>query len=289
MTPNLNDMMVFLAVVETKSFSAAARELGRTRSAISQSVSRLETDIGTRLLYRNTRSLNLTEAGTHFAAHCREIKRSHDSAINEIHENSANPSGLLTITAPHALSVAVLVPVIKSFLADNPTMTARLFADDAHVDLIESSIDLAVRAGETSTQGARVSRVGCIGVSLYASQAYVDSRGGMPIDLHDLEDWDHITNDWQGSPVCYTFDCGTEISVTPRFRCNAYPSIAEATVQSLGVARLGDLAVKSSNGTDDLVAIAPLAEIPIYTVHQFESRPPKKVRLFIDALRERLS
>jgi len=289
MTPNLNDMMVFLAVVETQSFSAAARHIGRTRSAVSQSVTRLECDLGARLLYRNTRSLNLTEAGTHFAAHCREIKRSHDTAINEIHENSGSPSGQISVTAPHGLSLALIVPVMKGFLADNPTMTVRLLSDDAHIDLIESSIDLAVRTGATSTQSARTSKIGTLKVSLYASKSYVAARGGAPADPAELEHWDHIVNDWQGSPIRYSFQGGAGFSVTPRVHCNAYPSIIEATRQSLGVARLADLFVRSSRLKDELVAVAPLTVTPIYAVHQFESKPPRKVTLFIDALREHLS
>lgn len=289
MTPNLNDMMVFLAVVETHSFSEAARQLGRTRSAVSQSVTRLESDISARLLYRNTRSLNLTEAGAQFAVHCREIKRTHDSAISEIHENAGSLSGQISLTAPHALCSALVVPAMKIYLAENPNMTVRLFADDAHIDLIEWSVDLAVRAGEASTQSARVSKLGVVGVSLYASRAYLDSRGGPPDDLAELADWDHIVNDWQGLPIRYVLGDGTEFSIQPRFRCNAYPSIIEATFQSLGVARLADHAVRASHLSDELVAITPLTETPIYTVHQFESRPPKKVKLFIDALHAHLS
>ncbi len=289
MTPNLNDMMVFLAVVDTQSFTEAARRLGRTRSAVSQSVSRLESDISTRLLYRNTRSLNLTEAGARFAAHCREIRRTHDSAISEIRESSDRPSGQITVTAPHALCNALLVPAMKSFLAENTNMRVRLFADDAHIDLIEASVDLAVRAGTAASQSARISKLGSLNVSLYASRAYLDSRGGIPDDPAALAQWDHIVNDWQGSPIRYRLHDGTEFSVLPRVRCNAFPSIIEATRQSLGVARLADLAVRASHMADELVAIMPLTETPVYTMHQFESRPPQKVKLFIDALRQHLS
>ena len=150
-------MQVFLAVVEARTFTAAAERLGRTKSAVSQAVSRLENDTGERLLYRSTRSLSLTEAGTQFYAHCRDIRDTYDKALLAI---KAKPSGTLSVTAPHAICKSVVDPAIAKFIELYPDIGVRLLADDSPVDLIESQVDIAIRVGDLAQKSTKVSKFG---------------------------------------------------------------------------------------------------------------------------------
>lgn len=288
MTPNLPDMLVFLDVVEARSFTAAAARLGRTKSAVSQAVGRLEQDVGARLLHRSTRSLSLTEAGTRLLARCREIRQTYEEAVADFATDRDDPTGLLTVTAPHPLCAPVLVPTVDRFLRDHGSMRVRLIAEDTPMNLIEAGVDLAVRVGEPRQQSARIARLGTMGESLYASRGYVAARGGPPDDLRDLAAWDHIANEWQGSPITYGLVAGPLLRVEPRLRSNAFPALLDLTAAGLGVARLPDAAARDRVRAGTLVALAAIGRSPIYALHHFDRHPPPKVRRFVALLRAAL-
>lgn len=287
MKPNLEDMRVFLEVVEARSFTAAAERLGRTKSAVSQAVTRLEDDLGTRLLYRSTRSLSLTDAGTRFLAHCRDIRNAYDTALADI-KTEADPSGILSLTAPNALCGPVIVPLIGRFVKLYPDISVRLQADDSPMDLIESQIDLAVRVGEPDIQSARVSKLGVLHESLYASPDCIAAHGGPPAELAGMADWDHIANEWQGVPVKYRTADGAAIRVTPRIRCNSLHDILRLAEMGAGIARLPDTAAAESVARGSLVRLFGVGSAPVHSMHLFERKPPARVRIFVQMMRDSL-
>ena len=285
MKPGLEDMQVFLAVVEARTFTAAAERLGRTKSAVSQAVSRLENDTGERLLYRSTRSLSLTEAGTQFYAHCRDIRDTYDKALLAI---KAKPSGTLSVTAPHAICKSVVDPAIAKFVELYPDIAVRLLADDSPMDLIESQVDIAIRVGDLALQSAKVSKLGMLYESLYASPEYIAAQGGIPDDLADIGGWGHIANDWQGVPVRYDLPNGETLRINPRIRCNSLYDIVRLAKMGVGVARFPDMTVSSHVTGGSLTRICEISAAPVHYMHLFSKRPPAKVQKFIKLLRNEL-
>lgn len=287
MKPSYEDMMVFLTVADVRSFTAAANRMGRTKSAISQSVNRLESDLGMRLLHRSTRSLSLTEAGARLLPYCQDIAESYQSAQNEMAQTNAAPVGTLTVTAPHSLCASYIVPAITAFREKVPNVHVRLLADDASIDLIESQVDVAIRIGAPKLQTQTVSKIGSLKESLYASAFYIELKGGIPKDIVEIQDWNHLANDWQGSPVRYDME-GTiqQIRVVPHIRCtNAHDVLALAR-EHQGVARLVDMLAAPSVDNSILQRLCALPESPIYMLHHYGKTPPASVRVFRDALRE---
>ncbi|MFA0813835.1 LysR family transcriptional regulator [Microbulbifer epialgicus] len=289
MKPSLEDMQVFVAVVESRSFTTAADHLARTKSAVSQAVTRLESDLGTRLLYRSTRSLSLTEAGTHFYTHCREIRDIYDTALSDIKRSSEEISGTLTITTPLALCGPVIVPTISKLRALHPQLCVRLLADDSPMDLIESQIDLAIRVGSLDMQSAKVSKLGVLRESLYASPRYIDEKGGIPEDLMELLHWDHIANDWQGIPVLYDLTKDVKLRVMPKIRCNSLHDIIQLTELGAGLARLPDITTTQGVNSGLLEKVMLVASTPIHYMHHYSITPPAKVQKFIQILRDTLN
>ncbi|WP_226645939.1 LysR family transcriptional regulator [Microbulbifer variabilis] len=289
MKPSLEDMQIFLAVVEARSFTAAADKLVRTKSAISQAVTRLEEDLGTRLLYRSTRSLSLTETGTQFYAHCREIRDIYNNALADLKSSNKELSGMLTITAPHALCEPVIVPAIRQLNEQHPQLGVRLLADDVQMNLIDAQVDLAVRVGNLDMQSAKVSKLGILRESLYASRGYIEQQGGVPEDLTELLKWQHIINDWQGTPVKYQLDSKKEIRVIPKIRCNSLHDILQMTTIGLGIARLPDIIAAKLVREGLLRHLATVASTPVHYMHLFSKRPPPKVQHFTKILRTLMS
>ncbi len=288
MIPNPVDMMMFLEVAETRSFTGAAARLGKTTSAVSQAVARLERDLDCRLLYRTTRALSLTDAGALALSHCREIKNTYEAAASELRTKEANPSGTLSVTAPHALCGPLIVPALKKLCDDHSGLRARVIADDAPIDLVERQIDLSVRVGTPGGATARMSRIGTLNEGLYASPAYIAERGGRPQSFQDLEGWDHIANEWQGSRVTLTGPSTNSIRVSPRIQCNTVHDVLNFAEAAMGVALLPEIVAATAVSQGRLICLFSISATPIFAVHQFEGRAPAKVTQAVKALKQTL-
>src|SRR5471032_5675 len=133
----LKEMAIFAQVVDSGGFSAAARQLDLTTSAVSRHVSRLEAHMGGRLLQRTTRSLSLTELGAQVHAACARML----STAREIHalagSYSARPNGVIRVTAPVVFGQTWLAPLLPAFLDRYPDVDVRLTLVDRNIDLIE--------------------------------------------------------------------------------------------------------------------------------------------------------
>lgn len=154
---NLPDMAMFARVVEAGSFSAAARQVGVSPSAVSRQVARLEALLRVRLLERTTRKLRLTEAGEAAYASCqqllaaaREVMALSDSGLAD---KAAQPSGLLRVSCPKAIARHLIHPLVAGFLAQYPQVDVQLIVTDRTVDLYQEAIDLAIRVGDTPPPG----------------------------------------------------------------------------------------------------------------------------------------
>ena len=143
----ISHMKLFINVVEEGSFSAAARSLGLTPSAVSRQISQLEEDLGGRLFQRTTRRQNLTEAGEIYFQHVVRIVEDMQVAQKAVKSLTGAPSGTLRITAEADFAIAFIEPVIKEFLERYPDIQISLDLSASYNDLITDNFDLAIRVG----------------------------------------------------------------------------------------------------------------------------------------------
>lgn len=173
----LKEMAIFAQVVDSGGFSAAARQLGLSTSAVSRHVSRLETYIGGRLLQRTTRSVSLTELGEQVHVACVRMV----NTAREIHalagSYSARPNGVVRISAPVVLGQLWLAPLLPAFLDRYPEVDVRLSLVDRNVDLIEEGIDLAIRISADLAPGLAARPLGPMRYVLVASPQYLAAHG----------------------------------------------------------------------------------------------------------------
>lgn len=289
MNPNPADMLVFVTVAEQKSFTAAANILGKTTSAVSQTIARLEQALDTQLFYRTTRSISLTEEGQRALTLFTDMRDAYDAATTEMASSKSNPEGTFSVTAPHALSESIMVPALSEYSAQFPGVNIRLISEDHPLNIIERRIDLSVRVGNPTAQNARISKVGMLEEQLYASPEYIVSKGGMPSSIAILWDWDHVANEWQGSPIKITAETGEKIRVTPKFQCTSTSDVLRFSMGGLGVALLPETVAKQAVQEGKLEALFPISITPIYAVHHYEKGLPAKVSEFIQILRQKLS
>jgi molybdenum-dependent DNA-binding transcriptional regulator ModE len=141
------DLRTFAAVVDSGSITAAAEQLGLTASAVSRSLAKLEEKLGTTLLNRTTRRMQLTEEGTLFLDGARHILGQMDDLEERLALRRQKPSGRLRINAASPLMLHAVVPHIDAFRQRYPDIELQLNSNDLNIDLLEQSTDIAIRIG----------------------------------------------------------------------------------------------------------------------------------------------
>jgi DNA-binding transcriptional LysR family regulator len=146
-------MAIFVKVVETGSFSEAARQLGSSPSAVSRSISRLEKALATRLLQRTTRKLRLSDGGEEVFKRCQEMVNAARSVMEISGQFTDEPEGVVRLSVPKAVGRIVIHPHIPEFLRRYPKVDVELLLEDRQVDLIDDHVDLAIRITDRPPAG----------------------------------------------------------------------------------------------------------------------------------------
>jgi DNA-binding transcriptional LysR family regulator len=170
-------MRTLLAAIEGGSLTAASRALGMPLATVSRKISDLESHLGTRLVVRTTRRLQLTEAGAHYVASARRILDDVEEAERLAMGEYRAPRGHLTITAPLMFGRLHVEPVVREFLQAYPEIDVRLVLADYVVNLIDDRVDAAVRIGALPDSTMVATRLGEVVWRVCASPAYIAARG----------------------------------------------------------------------------------------------------------------
>ncbi|MFL9814110.1 LysR family transcriptional regulator [Stutzerimonas sp. VN223-3] len=173
----LPGMAVFVRVVEAGSFSAAARQLGTTASAVSRQVARLEQQLSLRLLERTTRQLRLNEAGSEFYVHCRTMLDAADQALAIGERLMSGPRGLVRLSVPKAYGKFVISPLMPGFLRRYADVDVQLQISDQSPDLIEDGFDLLIQVTDQPPDGLAGKPLGPVRQVLCASPEYLQEHG----------------------------------------------------------------------------------------------------------------
>lgn len=167
---DLDAIAVFVRVVESGSFSAAARRLAMPKATVSAKVARLEKQLGVSLIQRTTRKLRVTEAGAQYFRHCVEAIRQVELAEAALQSTSGKPSGLLKVTAPVDVGHTVLPRIVHAYAARYPDVSVELIVTNRIVDLVGEGIDLAIRPSQALKDSSLIAqRYFEMGSNLWAS------------------------------------------------------------------------------------------------------------------------
>src|SRR5688572_2104363 len=188
---DLNDIVVFTKVVETKSFTGAADALGLPKSTVSRKLAQLEERLGVRLVQRTTRKLALTEIGEAYYERCSRIVADIAAAEQLVTDMQSTPRGRLRVTASVDFSTRFLGEIVAEFLAQHPEINVELEATDRVVDLIEDGFDLAVRFGQMPESTLIARKLCSLHLILCAAPAYLERRG-TPKHVEELDEHEHV-------------------------------------------------------------------------------------------------
>ncbi len=181
------ELQVFVSVIDCGSISAAAEQLGQTPSAVSRTLARLEGKLGTTLINRTTRRMDLTEEGRFFVLHARTILEQMSELEERLSLHRQTPSGRLRINAAAPFMLHAIVPWIAEFRALYPAIELELNTDDLIIDLLQQSTDVAIRIGELADSSLHARSLGCSPIQILASPEYLQ-RHGVPHQVSDLSE-----------------------------------------------------------------------------------------------------
>jgi len=181
------ELQVFVSVIDCGSISAAAEQLGQTPSAVSRTLARLEGKLGTTLINRTTRRMDLTEEGRLFVLHARTILEQMSELEERLLLHRQTPSGRLRINAAAPFMLHAIVPWIAEFRALYPAIELELNTDDLIIDLLQQSTDVAIRIGELADSSLHARSLGCSPIQILASPEYLQ-RHGVPRQVSDLSE-----------------------------------------------------------------------------------------------------
>lgn len=288
----LDELSVFLAVLETGSLASAARRLRRSAPAVTRTLVALETRVGVRLIERTTRRLAVTEAGRRLADEARRVLAAYDAAVAS---DEAGPlHGLLRISAPLVFGRRHVAPVLGAFLDAHPQVSGELVLNDRNLDLVDEGLDVAVRIGALADSSLLARRVGEVRRVVVASPDYL-TRRGTPLRPGDIAGHEVVFANTQPGAAEWRFEGprGPQtVRLRPRLTINAIEPVVAAAVEGRGLARVFSYQV--ADEIEDGRLIRVLAEhepapIPVQIVTHGARLMPARVRAFMDHAAEVLT
>lgn len=291
MTPDLQDMALFVRAVATGSLSAAGRELGLSPAVASKRLARLEAGLGTRLLQRSSRRLSLTDSGALYVERCQAILADVAEAHALLGGDDQRVRGTLRVSATSALGRRWVAPVVAAFAAEQPEVAVHLSLDDRVVDLLATRVDCAVRVGPLSGDGLVARKLADNRRVVCATPGYLRARGvprtPQELSQHDclvLATGDALHADWRFRPAGAP---ASHVRVRGRLSSDNGQQIHDWMLAGHGLARrsIWDVADDLAAGRlEEVLADWSDEEAPISVIYASRRHLPRRTRLFIDAL-----
>ncbi|RKH33751.1 LysR family transcriptional regulator [Corallococcus praedator] len=276
----------FVRTIESGSFSAAARALGVSPSAVSKTVARLEGRLGVLLLQRGTRTLQPTPEGLALFERGQRIVAELEAAQGELRE-SKGPRGPLRITAPMDLGRYWLVPRLPAFLAAYPQVECELGLTDRFIDLVEERMDVGLRMGESADARLIRKRLGDSRAVICASPAYLRRRG-TPRKVADLQRHACLAYLRDGQRVPWRLD-GVAVDVPGPFASDNNEALLALALEGVGIARIPEFVAEQALADGRLQSLLTSVHTPgpdVYIVYPERRHLSPRVRVFVDFVSE---
>jgi LysR family transcriptional regulator for bpeEF and oprC len=289
---NLNALLVFVKVAETRSFTLAAQRLGLTSSAISKSIARLEQELGVKLLTRSTRLVSLTGEGASFFDRCKQILTEIEDAETAVTATTATPKGRLRLQMPVGFGRRVIVPRMWEFTQRFPELSVDIELSDRLVDLTYEAVDAVVHIGTVTDDRVVSHRLCNLSFAAYASPEYL-AKNGTPqspdeLDQHqclayllpltgDHREWRFTKNGQDHSRV-----------VSGALNINNAESLIEAAVAGAGIVMVSDFIAGNAMRSGKIQRILSdyvVAGPEVSVLHLPRSSLAAKVRVLVDYLK----
>lgn len=285
----LTAMRSFVAVVQNGSFSAAAASLGTPKTRISQRVQELEAALSTRLLYRTTRVISLTEEGRLYFDKCIQIIEEIEATEQALGSLGEQPQGRLRVSCMGLVARQILLPAIPAFFARYPRISINLSVTDRLINLTEEGYDCAIRGGNLESSSLICRHIRDVGFGLYAAPGWLRQKRPLrsPDDLANLDlikligQRDGMIRHWE-----LIGPDGLRMEESrARLEVDDDQAALEAALAGSGLALCPDFAAAPHIPGGRLARVLPEWSgpvRPVYAVYPARRHPSAKLRAFMD-------
>ena len=285
---SLEGLSIFVQVIESGSFSAAATELGHAVSHISKSITKLEQRLSARLINRTTRSLSLTDVGQVYYEKAKQIVGDAREAEQSIHQLQDTPSGRLKISVPNSFGQSHMQPVIRQYMQRYPQVKLQIDFSSRLVDLIGEGFDLSVRMGQLKSSNLISRKLLDFDFYTVASPDYL-ALHSTPLNPQDLKQHQAIKYMYNQVPITWDF-CTAEgdplhVEVENKVECNNLPMLKTLVLAGVGITRLPSYDCEQEIKTGQLIRLLSEYDMPslcAYMVYPHRLHLSAKVRAFVD-------
>jgi DNA-binding transcriptional LysR family regulator len=287
-------MEAFVWVMETGSFSSAARQLQVGQPAVSKIIGQLEDRLGVRLLLRSTHGLTPTEAGQSFYERAKRSLEEADEADLAARGAAATLTGRLRISAAVTFATLHIMPKLPILLTEHPELDVEVVLDDRNIDLVDERIDVALRMGTLTDPTLTARRIGRCRRLVFGSPGYLD-RAGEPWTPGDLVAHESVIYAQGGGGSVWTFRRGgaeTSVTVKGRVRVTAAEGVRAAVFAGLGLAIASEwmFGPELRNGTvRPVLQDWELPPLDLWAVFPTGRRASAKARAFVSFIQSHLS
>lgn len=280
---NFNLLKTFIKVAEFGSFTKASHQLKQPKSRVSRSISRLEEDLGTELIKRNTRSISLTDKGKTLYQETQSLIHELERTVESLADESKEVSGTLSISAPIDFGEDVLPNLICEFTQINPQVDFRVHLSDSFIDLTANNIDVALRAGKLKNSSLKQKKITDTQFILVASSDYLELMG-TPKSWSDIGRHKVLSywNETKQDPLDQMYQ---QYGFSPSVRANSFPMLKKLAIEAKGIALLPNTMCIKEIRTNTLIRVLPSwghEKAPLQVVFSASKNLPKKTRAFID-------
>ncbi|MCX2841178.1 LysR family transcriptional regulator [Microbulbifer thermotolerans] len=287
----LESMKIYLRVAEQGSFTAAADSLGLSRASVSSAIQQLENLLGTRLLHRTTRSVQMTQDGQVFYERCWDLLADMDELQNLFREDVSELHGRLRVDMPLPIARDLVIPRLPEFLRMHPGLEVELSSTDRFVDLVREGFDCVLRVGTLQDSSLIARPLGYYRMVSCASAAYL-AEYGTPRNLDDLAGHQliHYVLTLGARPPGFEYvdpaepDVEQSISMQGAVTVNNTEAYLEACIAGLGIIQVPEVGVRSYLESGELKEILPeyrLAPMPVSLLYANRRHLPKRVQVFM--------
>lgn len=285
----LTRMRCFIQVVDSKGFSAAAREMGKSKALVSKYIGELEDELGARLLNRTTRQVSLTEVGEAYYKETTEILQRIDDLNVSVQSSQQDIKGRLKVSAPRSMGDGFINQAIMEFLSEYPDVVMDLRLDDRFVDLVDEGFDVAIRVSEMTDSSLIARKVAPFKAVIVTTPEALEKFGRpkQPTDLASLPCI--IDTNYRFKQNWNFFDSGKKITVSVHgpLQVNSASAGRDAALLGLGFLRTPIFFVADDLETGRLVTVLDdyaEEDSGIFAVYPHRRHLASKVRAFVDFL-----
>ncbi len=288
-----NQIALFIEIIESGSISEAARRLNQAKSNLSRALSSLEKNLGSQLIYRNTRSLHPTESGLLFYEKCKESYSDINLNVQNLKLNELHLRGRFCLTAAMDLAQTICPPILSDFAKLHPELKVELRGENQMVDLVKQGVDVAIRFGLLSDSNLKAAKISDLSLVLVSTDGYLSQHAKVK-SLDSLKDYSFIS-------FSRTFEknislsrrggANQKTSVRPTFYTNDSLVAKSLLLQGGGIGLLPDFLCYNELKSGQLVRVLPdfsSRPVPVQFVWNQHKEVSPKVRAFIDFSKDRL-